>query len=77
MSTFEVGPQYLHVVIALGVLATVTVVLRLISRWMTKRSFGSDDCWILAGLIFMYGLVVNSGYRTSCSHPLPFDHLLK
>ena len=60
MATFEVGPQYLRVVVALAVLATITVLLRLLSRWMTKRALGSDDCWILVGLVFTYGLVVNS-----------------
>ena len=65
MDTFEVGPRYLHVVIALGVLATTTVALRLFARWMSKGQFGADDCWVLVGLVFVYGLIVNSGFCKS------------
>ena len=62
MDTFEVGPQYFHVVIALGVLATTTVVLRFIARWMSKGQFGADDYWVLVGLVFVYGLMIDSGF---------------
>ena len=62
MADLEVGPLYLHIIIALGTLATVTVVLRFLSRWMTKGRFGVDDYWMLVAWTFMFGMVVNSGY---------------
>ncbi|MCJ1310742.1 hypothetical protein MMC25_004408 [Agyrium rufum] len=61
-SDFEVGPEYFHIAVGLGVLALVTGALRFWSRWISKASFGQDDYWMLAAEILMVALVIDSGY---------------
>ena len=69
MADLEVGPLYLHVIIGLAVLATVTVALRLFSRWMVRGKIGIDDYWMLAAWVFMMGLAINSGFSMSTGDP--------
>ena len=43
--------------VVFGVLALVTVVLRLLSKRCVKAGYSADDWWILAALAFYYVVV--------------------
>ena len=58
--TFRVG-------IALGTIATLTVLLRFLARWRSKARFGADDCLIIISLIPSYGMIVESYLCTEFS----------
>ena len=57
IAAFELG-------IVLGVLATVTVILRFLARRKARTALGADDYAILVGLAFMFAFLVASGMRT-------------
>ena len=57
IAAFELG-------IVLGVLATVTVVLRFLARRKARTALGADDYSILVGLALMFAFLVTSGMRT-------------
>ncbi len=54
------GARVYHVGIALGVLTTVAVLLRLLARWKTKAKFAADDISIVISLIPFYVMIVLS-----------------
>lgn len=54
------GAGVYHVGLALGILTTVAVILRLVARWKSKARFAVDDLLIILSLIPWYGMVVLS-----------------
>ena len=52
------GDQLINTSIALGVVATIAVILRFLARWKSKANFGSDDIFIAISLILQYGMVI-------------------
>lgn len=52
------GAQVERVSIALGLLATIAVVLRLLARWRSKASFAADDGLIVLSLLPQYVMLV-------------------
>lgn len=54
------GARSLHIGIALAVIDTVAVFLRLLARWRSKASFAMDDFLIVASIFPFYGMVVLS-----------------
>jgi len=57
------------VAVALGFLATASVIARFIARRKTKTKFLADDYVTLAAWVFMMGLIVNIGICTSSDPP--------
>ena len=58
MSNNPLGDQLIHASIALGVVATIAVVLRFIARWISKANFGTDDIFIAICLIPHYTMII-------------------
>lgn len=54
----RLGGQVMHASIALGVVATISVILRFVARWKSKANFGSDDIFIAISLILHYLMIV-------------------
>lgn len=52
--------DYLHINIAISILATIGVVLRYLARWHCTIGYGLDDLLILVGWTFLIGLNVAS-----------------
>ena len=48
----------MHASIALGVVATISVILRFVARWKSKAKFGSDDLFIVISLILHYIMII-------------------
>lgn len=61
------GELVLRITTACGVLETIAVALRLLSRWKTKAGFGADDYLIVATLIPSYCMLI-SGCLSTGSH---------
>ncbi len=57
------------VAVALGFLATASVIARFIARRKTKTKILADDYVTLAAWVFMMGLVVNTGICKSSDPP--------
>ena len=51
------GDQVVHTSIALGIVATIAVILRLLARQRTKSSFAADDLLVILSLIPQYGML--------------------
>lgn len=66
LQTFELG-------VALGFLATVTVVARFAARRKTKTKYLADDYVTLLTWLFLMGLIINGGLRSSMNPPYQTD----
>ena len=55
----------MHASIALGVLATISVILRFVARWRSKANFGGDDIFIAISLILHYIMIVINSQGSS------------
>lgn len=53
----------LQVSIAMGVLASLAVALRVLARWRVKASFALDDWFLIASLVPFYGMLAISKLR--------------
>ena len=56
--------QMLQVTIAITVLATTAVPLRLLARWKSKADFAVDDWFLVGSLIPLYGMGATRTMRT-------------
>ena len=56
------GERAYHIGIALAVLSTVAVILRLLARWKTKAKFAMDDLLIAISLLPCYVMVILTYY---------------
>ena len=64
------GSEVTHLSIAVCVLSTVAVILRLLARWRSNVSFACDDWCIVDSLIPFYAMIECSTVCTSlCSRP--------
>lgn len=52
------GAQIFHTGIALAMVDTLAVLLRLLARWRSKASFAIDDLLIVLSIFPFYGMVV-------------------
>lgn len=57
--------------LALAVLATVAVFLRVLARWKSKASFAGDDLMIIISLFPFYGMTAISYLGSSCQSVEP------
>ena len=58
MPNNPLGDQVVHASIALGIVATVAVILRFIARSKSKADFGSDDTLIAICLIPQWAMII-------------------
>ena len=58
------GEASIRADIALGVFATLTILLRLLGRWRSKASYGPDDWVAVASLIPFYAMCILGGFCT-------------
>ena len=58
MPNNPLGDQLIHASIALGVVATIAVILRFIARSKSKADFGSDDIMIAICLIPQWAMII-------------------
>ena len=65
-----VGNQVIRVSIALGVLVTLAVPLRLLARWKSKAKFALDDALIIISVIPQYVMIAIGVLGSSCDHCL-------
>lgn len=68
MEDNPVGARAYHIGIALAVLATAAVMLRVTARWKTKASFAADDILVVISLLPFYVMVVLSYVGKSWIH---------
>ncbi|MCJ1401815.1 hypothetical protein MMC11_005032 [Xylographa trunciseda] len=61
-SAIALADSYHRVIVALAVLSTVAVLLRMIARWRSKVPFAIDDILIGVAWLFMVGSVINGFY---------------
>ena len=61
----RLGGQLMHASIALGVAATISVILRFVARWKSKANFGSDDIFIAISLILHYTMIIINSQGSS------------
>ena len=61
------GHQMLHVSIAVGILASTAVPLRLLARWKSKAPIAIDDWFVVGSLIPLYGMIAASKSRKTPS----------
>lgn len=61
------GAQIFHTGVALAVIDTLAVLLRLLARWRSKASFAVDDLLISISMFPFYGMVVLS-YFGMCGY---------
>ena len=54
------GKKIERIGLALAILATVAVLLRLLARWKSKASFAGDDLMIILSLFPFYGMTAIS-----------------
>ena len=54
----SLGNQVIRISIALGVLITVAVPLRLLARWKSKAKFAIDDVLIIMSILPQYVMIV-------------------
>ncbi|MCJ1246815.1 hypothetical protein MMC30_004024 [Trapelia coarctata] len=62
MTEIDLARDYIRVILALGVLSTVAVFLRLVARWRSTASFSADDALIVVAWLMMLGSVINTSY---------------
>jgi hypothetical protein len=60
MAGYLQGPQMNRLSVALGVIAFVAVLLRLVARSKSKASFAIDDYWISVSLVPFFGMIASS-----------------
>ena len=48
---------FIYASTALGVVATIAVILRMLARWRIKGPLGIDDIWISLSLIPLWSLI--------------------
>ncbi|KAL8692228.1 MAG: hypothetical protein Q9218_002704 [Villophora microphyllina] len=60
MSFSPTGTQLINLSIAVGVIDTVAVGLRLLARWKIKAPFAIDDYFIVGSLVPLYGMIASS-----------------
>ncbi len=65
------GKRIERISIALAVLATVAVFLRILARWKSKATFAGDDLMIILSLFPFYGMTVISYLGSSCKSVKP------
>jgi uncharacterized membrane protein (DUF485 family) len=53
------GPTVFIVTLVITIVATVFIVLRLISKWFVSRKANADDYVVLVGWVFAVGLSVS------------------
>lgn len=58
MPNNPLGDQLIHASIALGVVATIAVILRFIARSKSKADFGGDDIMITICLIPQWAMII-------------------
>lgn len=54
------GVTFIRTAVALNVLATLAVVLRLLARWKTKMRLGGDDYLIVVALFLAYSMLIET-----------------
>ena len=59
------GDAMLYGCVAVGVVVTIAVILRLMARWRSKAAFAVDDWLIVASLIPTYGMLLCGGFSES------------
>ena len=52
------GLRIKHVSLAIGILDTCAVMLRLLARWRSKAAYAADDAFIAVSLLPLYGMIV-------------------
>lgn len=57
------GAFVVHFSIAVVILITLAVVLRLAARYRSKAAFAVDDLWIVGSLLPFYGMIAASTTR--------------
>ena len=57
MADNSVGHYVEHTSIALGVINTAAVALRILARWRSNAVFAADDALIIASLIPFYAMI--------------------
>lgn len=57
------GDQVINLSIAVGVIDSVAVGLRLLARWKSKATFAKDDWFIVGSLIPLYAMITTSTLR--------------
>ncbi len=62
MNDLDYAKQYYQAILALAVVSTVTVFLRLLARWRSTASFSADDVFIVLAWLMMLGSVINSAF---------------
>lgn len=70
-----VGNQVIRVSIALGVLVTLAVPLRLLARWKSKAKFAMDDVLIIISVLPQYVMVTLGVLGSSFDHCLIISKL--
>ena len=65
------GRRIERIGLALAVLATVAVLLRVLARWKSKASFAGDDLMIILSLFPFYGMTAISYLGSSCQSVKP------
>lgn len=56
------GVRAVNVSIAVGVIDTIAVALRLLARWKTKASIAADDWFVVASLLPLYLMITASAF---------------
>lgn len=57
MVSNPVGDQVIRTSVALGVIDTFAVALRLLARWRSNAAFAADDALTVASLIPLYAMI--------------------
>ena len=65
------GKRIERIGLALAVLATVAVFLRVLARWKSKARFAGDDLMIILSLFPFYGMTAISYLGSSCQSVEP------
>ena len=60
MEDNPIGARVYHIGIALAVLTTAAVLLRMAARWKTKAGFAADDVLVVISLLPLYVMVILS-----------------
>lgn len=68
------GVQLINLSIALGVIDTIAVGLRLLARWRSKKSFAIDDYFVVGSLAPLYGMIASSTLRMPPRQSSPVGH---
>ena len=58
MVSNPVGDQVVRISVALGVIVTIAVALRLLARWRSNAAFAADDALSIASLVPLYAMIV-------------------